>query len=215
MRGGHEHFVWLPSGCLGAVILVVIDGVLFRRGGIVLPGEGDGWTLGRGSIAKCYVVSSYFEGGEGDVSFHVVAGALGSVSGIVDISVSIIVAVEGVVGIVHAKSAGVGIQTRVDINAGAAIPRPSQVGTAETTGQPGRTAGTTAVDASIQRGLDLTRVFADADAAVSRSSQARTAEIAGKAVGAARTATSVDASIASARLRGLSLTHITVHSGTQ
>jgi len=210
MHGGHVHFMLIPSGFLGAVFLVVIDGVLHRRGGIVIPGEGDGRAIGRGSIAKCYVVSSYFEGGEGNVSFHV-AVTLSSANGIVDIGVSILVAVEGMVAVVHAGNAGRGIDTRIDIivarvrvRSKEVVRRTSQVGTAETTSQPGRTAGTTAVDASIQRGLDLTRIFTDADAAVPRSSQAGTAGIAGKAA----RATSVDASIESERL-----TRIALHGG--
>jgi len=127
------------------------------------------------------------------------------VNGIVDIDVSILVAVEGMVGVVHAGTASRGIDTRIDIivarvrvRSKEVVPRISQVGTAETTNQLGRTAGTTAVDASIQRGLDLTRIFTDADAAVPRSSQAGTAEIAGKAgKGAARATSSVDAFIKS------------------
>mmetsp|Transcript_20777 Transcript_20777/g.33763 ORF Transcript_20777/g.33763 Transcript_20777/m.33763 type:complete len:202 (+) Transcript_20777:342-947(+) len=195
MRGGHEHFVLVPSGRLGAVIFVVVDGLLHRRVGIVIPAEGDGRTVGGGSIAERYVVSSYFEGGEGDVSFHVVAVALGGVDGIVQIGVSVLVALEGVGGIVHAGNAGPGIETgmdvivaRVRVRTKEVGPRPSQVGTAETTRQPGRTAGTTAVDAFVQRGLDLIRIVGHADAAVPRSSQAVTAEIA-RGLGLARITT--------------------------
>ena len=107
MDGRHAHLTLVSSrSLLRTVILVMVDFMLGGSGRIVFPIEGDGWSVGSGGISKCDVVGSYFEGRKRYISFH----RVGAGKTTVIIATIIIVAIDGMVGIVHVAGADAGAE---------------------------------------------------------------------------------------------------------